>query len=288
MRGEAPLAQELRRSLGARLDRAIKDLEDGRGDRVEAVHDARTSVKRIRAVLRLGRSRLGEGRYREESDALRSAGQRLASLRDTMVMPTVLEGLLNHFSDEVDAEEIARLRERLAQRRETAQGDAAEESAAAGAAALRAVRERLDGWPLTREDAPLEAVLDGFRHAYSRAHKGYRRAHDHPDTEALHAWRKRVKDVRYGAELLGDADPSRMKQLRRDARKLSDLLGDDHDLAVLAGLASDCPSTSRLIERRRKDLQRSAFARAERLFGREPGKVAKRMRRRARARTAWR
>ena len=75
--------------------------------------------------------------------------------------------------------------------------------------------------------------------------------------------------------------------MRRGARELSDLLGDDHDLAVLAELASDCPSTSRLIDRRRRELQRASFASAERLFARKPGKVAKHARRSARKRTAW-
>ena len=140
---------------------------------------------------------------------------------------------------------------------------------------------------MTREDAALKPVLDGFQRAYSRAQKGYRQTHGHPDTDALHAWRKRVKDVRYGAELLLDADPSRLKQMRREASKLSDLLGDDHDLAVLAELASDSPSTSRLIDRRRLELQRSAFAVAEKLFARKPRAVAKHTRRRARKRTTW-
>lgn len=288
LHGEAPFGQELRRSLAARLDGAIDGLEDRRRDRVVAVHDARTSIKRIRTVLRLGRSQLGESRYRDENDALRSVSQHLASLRDAMVMPAAFEGLLDHYGDDVDGDEVVRLRARLAARGEAVRGDAAEQSVAAAVAALRAVREHLDDWPLTRDEASLEPVLDGFRRAYSRAQKGYRRAHADPDTEALHAWRRRVKDVRYGAELLRDADPSRLKQTRRDAGELSDLLGDDHDLAMLAEVASDCPSTLRLIDRRRQDLQRSAFAVAERVFARTPRKVAKRTRRRARKRTAWR
>jgi CHAD domain-containing protein len=254
---------------------------------VEAVHDARTSIKRIRTVIRLGRGQLGERRYHVENDALGAVSQQLASLRDAMIMPTVLKGLLNDDCGAVDADEITHLRARLAARGDAVHGDAAEKSIGAALADLRAVRERVDDWPLTREEAPLKPVLDGFQRAYSRAQESYRQAHDHPDTETLHAWRKRVKDVRYGAELLRDADPSQLKQIRREARKLSGLLGDDHDLAVLAQLASDFPSTSRLIDRRRQDLQRSAFALAEGLFARRPRKVATRIRRRARKRTAW-
>ena len=287
LHGDAPLGPELHRSLAARLDRTITALENGHGDRVEAVHDARKSIKRIRTVLRLARSQIGERRYRNENDALRSVSQHLALLRDATAMPTVLEGLLDRHRDDVDADEIARLRSRLAARGEAAQGDAAEKSVAAALTALRAVRARVDDWPLTRDEVTLKPILDGFQRAYTRAQKGYRRAHEHPTTEALHEWRKRVKDVRYGAELLRDADSSRLKQMRRGASKLSDLLGDDHDLAVLAELASDCPSTSRLIDRRRRELQRASFALAERLFARKPGKVAKHARRRARKRTAW-
>ena len=207
LHGDAPLGPGLHRSLVARLDRTITALENGHGDRVEAVHDARKSIKRIRTVLRLARSQIGERRYRNENDALRSVSEHLASLRDATAMPTVLEGLLDRRRDDVDADEIARLRSRVAARGEAAQGDAAETSVAAALTALRAVRARVDDWPLTREEAPLKPILDGFQRAYTRAQKGYRRAHDHPTTEALHESRKRVKDVRYGAELLRDADP---------------------------------------------------------------------------------
>ena len=45
-----------------------------------------------------------------------------------MTMPTVLEALLDHDRGDVDADEIARLRERLAAGADAVQGDAAETS----------------------------------------------------------------------------------------------------------------------------------------------------------------
>jgi CHAD domain-containing protein len=55
----------------------------------------------------------------------------------------------------------------------------------------------------------------------------------HPTVENFHEWRKRVKYYRYQLKLLRDFWKPVMEALRREAVKLSDDLGDDHDLAVL-------------------------------------------------------
>ncbi len=47
---------------------------------------------------------------------------------------------------------------------------------------------------------------------------------------AAHEWRKRVKDLRYAAEILG------LRPLAGRADRLAELLGEEHDLVVLAGL----------------------------------------------------
>lgn len=270
------------------MDGAIDALEHHRGGPVEAVHHARTAIKRARTILRLVRDQLDKQVYLAENDALRSIARRLAPTRDAMVMPDVLDALAARYPAEIDSDELARLRERLAVGRDSAQaqlGDA-EGPVADVLVSLRTVRDRLHDLPLASEDA-LRPVMRGVRRVYARGRRGYRKARECPDTDALHAWRKRVKDLRYAAELLRDADPPRMKRLRREARELSDLLGDDHDLATLAELAGAFPATSRLIARRRRDLQASAFVLGHRLHARPARRLASRTRRRARKRTVW-
>ena len=106
-------------------------------------------------------------------------------------------------------------------------------------------------------------------------------------TRAMHEWRKRVKDLRYAAEILG------LRPLARRADKLGELLGEEHDLVVLAGLL---PPPGRApfkgkrgkrarkallkrIARRRRRLRKRALREGERLYGRRPKKFMRRVRR---------
>ena len=52
-------------------------------------------------------------------------------------------------------------------------------------------------------------------------------------TEALHELRKRAKDLWHAAQVVRPIAPKRMKKLARRAHRLSDLAGEDNDLAVL-------------------------------------------------------
>lgn len=97
---------------------------------------------------------------------------------------------------------------------------------------------------------------------------------------------KRVKDLWHASQLLRPAAPKRMKKLAGRAHRLSELLGDDHDLAVLRdrvavnpGLFDDADSLRALlgaIDRRRASLQREALALGERLYKRPPKRFMRR------------
>jgi hypothetical protein len=74
-----------------------------------------------------------------------------------------------------------------------------------------------------------------------------------------------------------------MKKLARRAHRLSDLLGDDHDLAVLLDRAraqpellddSELAALSTLVQRRQDRLRREALALGARLYRRKPRKLA--------------
>ncbi len=80
---------------------------------------------------------------------------------------------------------------------------------------------------------------------------------------------------------------------RRRPTSLSDLLGEDHDLAVLGDTAeaqaqSLAPDERRILQRavrqRRKKLQRAAIEVGARLYAERPRKLAERLEKRARAR----
>jgi CHAD domain-containing protein len=102
-----------------------------------------------------------------------------------------------------------------------------------------------------------------------------------PSTENLHEWRKRVKDFWHACQIVRPAAPKKLKKLGKQAHYLSDLLGDDHDLAVLRDYVEEHPqdfpdqetsgALQALIDRRRQVLQREALEVGARVF-KQPSK----------------
>ena len=83
-----------------------------------------------------------------------------------------------------------------------------------------------------------KAVRPGLEEIYGDGRAAYRAARKKPTTENLHEWRKRVKDLWYSATILRPAWPAMMSELSAEAHVLSELLGEDHDLAMLAERAT--------------------------------------------------
>jgi CHAD domain-containing protein len=135
-----------------------------------------------------------------------------------------------------------------------------------------------------------EAVEPGLRRIYRRGRRTFRAARKDPTAETLHEWRKRVKDLWYAAQILRPASPRRMKALASTAHDVSNLLGEDHDLAVLAAEArrgraelgdeATLIGLEGLIERRRAALQRRALTAGADLYARKPRQFVGRIERR--------
>ena len=113
---------------------------------------------------------------------------------------------------------------------------------------LAAARAAIPALPLERKDyGPLIA---GLRRTYRDGRSAAKKARKKHDTEALHEWRKRVKDLWHQCQVLTPLWPKRMKAMADAAHDLSDLLGEDHDLAVLAQTAREHRSALTKEERR--------------------------------------
>ena len=97
---------------------------------------------------------------------------------------------------------------------------------------LREARGRVDDWPLDHDS--FEALRDGLERTYRRGRRDFRAARADPSVEALHEWRKRVKELWYHHTLLRPIWPPVMQAVGDEAHELADRLGDDHDLAMLA------------------------------------------------------
>lgn len=219
---------------------AVERLERADEDPVKAVHEARKHLKKTRALLRLVRPDLGKGAYRRENDALRDAGLALSGARDADVLVQTIGKLAEHAAGRLPADTFDQLRDALAAEaagaHAAADGEPVPELATV-IETLRAAELRVEEWPL--DEADWETVLAGVVRAYTRGRDAFAVARATPEPELLHAWRKRAKDLWYHQRLLAPAWPELLGAQAEEAHSLTELLGDDHDLAVLAMRLSD-------------------------------------------------
>jgi CHAD domain-containing protein len=279
-------ADGVRRIARGQLELARKRLAR-RGHDDAGIHDARKSLKRVRALVRLSRDQLGDHAYRRENTILRDAGRRLSSVRDAAVLVETLDALVERYRDELPEGAFAGLREALERDARLARDHADQDPTATEevAARLADARDRVATWPLDEQAGPA-MLAPGLERIYRRGRRAARAVAAEPTTEALHELRKRAKDLWHAAQVLRPADPKRLKQMGRDAHALADLTGDDHDLAVLLEAAGEHPTVLEpgepallegLIGRRRAKLQRRALKRARRVYARKPRAVAARI-----------
>ena len=277
LKADEALPDAVRRVARGRIDHAVDELRGKSGSTPEeAVHEARKDIKKLRALLRLSRDELGKSTYRRENACFRDAARELAGTRDSDVMLEALGGL--QLTPGVAWELRTAIQAERAQDGEDGRATAAR----ASVAILKEARKRIDDWPLERDS--FGAVADGLERTYRRGRRGFRAASEEPSVESLHEWRKRVKDLWYHHTLLRQLWPPVMTAVGDQAHELSDLLGDDHDLAMLAGwMREHVPAASseffEAVERRREELQREAFALGALLYAEKPSAFVGRLER---------
>ncbi|MDQ6750333.1 MAG: CHAD domain-containing protein [Actinomycetota bacterium] len=292
-----PVPDGVRRIARGQIDEALDRLEGRAGEDLgTSVHGARKGLKRLRATVRLARDELGVEAYRRENIAFREVGRRLAGARDAQVMVETLDALCKRHPDEVPAVAAGRLRLILAAEHEQAQQRLAtdEHAVAEAGEELQGARARVATWSFQRSG--FNAVAPGVRRTYRRGRRAYRAARADPTTEHLHDWRKRVKDLWHATQILEPAHPERMAKLATRTHELSDLLGDDHDLAVLdagcqrrgrdVGDETELAALHSLVNRRRAELQREAMAAGKRVYKAKPKAFVRDIERRWRKRAA--
>ncbi|HEX4132315.1 MAG TPA: CHAD domain-containing protein [Pirellulales bacterium] len=275
------LHKNLRRLAREQLQDAITALRHPkRESRDEAVHTARRSCKKVRALLRLVRPVIGQRAYRHQNAKFRDVARPLTEVRDAKILIETLDKLAEHFQQHVTQRAVAGIRDALQAnlRRVRRRVLDEQEALASAAAAIEQAQERLDDWADVPDKWP--SLGRGLLNTYDAAAAAFAIADDHGSDEQLHEWRKQAKYLRYQLQVLRPAWPERIEELAEEADRLGTLLGDDHDLVVLRVTIGDTePFTDdaanelllALIERRRRELQEEARLLGRKYFG-EPGK----------------
>lgn len=286
LKAKEPPSEGIRRIALGRVEKAIEELnEAGDGsDSAEAIHAARKDLKKLRAVVRLVRNELGDDLYRAANRRYRDAGRLLARSRDAEVKVETLDALCERFGEELPANLIAAWRYVLEHERDeiAAASDSKDGSRIAEArAAIEGGRDEIARWPL--EDDSWQLVGKGLRRSYRQGRRAMKRTRAEPIAENVHEWRKRTKDLWYQLRVLRDAWRPVLGATAEQAHELADLLGEHHDLALLAEdlggreLPGDSDTVSGAIERRQGEILESAFDLGGRLYAEKPKAFGRRL-----------
>ncbi len=230
----------IRRVCVQRLDRAIAGLTQS-DDRDVGVHTARKSMKRIRAMIRFVRDRVGYEVYRNENVVLRDTARRIAPVRDSAVLVETLDEISERNRTGLKDDAFVDVRERLSDRHWAISRRILDDPqlVAEVVTNLRVARRRFLAWPADVPGASLEvpdrydAVADGIHRVYRRGRTRMADAYRDRTTFAFHQWRKRVKYLRYQMEALESLWPEVIGAYARSVDELGESLGFEHDLAML-------------------------------------------------------
>jgi CHAD domain-containing protein len=241
----------------------------------EDVHEARKRFKETRAVLRLLEPTLGS-RATAVRLWLRDCGRRLMAARDAQSLLEAVDGLRSRFSAEWGPRQFGKIRRGLEQRRSLQTIETHElEQIRKG---LDELHVRIASWPPVEES--FASLSKGLQKTYSATRKAMKQALADRSVPSFHEWRKRTKECWYHAQLLENAWSDEHDSHVRHLHKLSGILGDHHDLAVLSDLLRATPEPfgsvrylryfEKFVRVLRQELEADAEAIGARLFEEKP------------------
>jgi CHAD domain-containing protein len=222
------------------ITRVLNDAFDDAGSRLDAmgsadpvdieqaVHKFRKRCKELRAVALLVRPALGPA-FRSFNHLVRDASAELSASRDAHVMLKTIDSLTVATDHSANFAAIRDRQLAVAEAATTAlqRGDEHQDRARR---LVAAARNEANVWDLPDSTAP---IADGLERTYRRGRRALGTAERLPTDDHMHEWRKSVKNLWYKSRLLVAADRTAMTALDEDLHAVGDLVGEDHDLAVL-------------------------------------------------------
>jgi CHAD domain-containing protein len=286
LKSKESVPEGIKRVVKEEFEAGLEQLSGkSRANRDEAVHEARKSVKKIRAVLRLMRPELDRA-YDAQIGRLRTVGRKLSEFRDAGAIVETFDALRKKYRDQLRQTSLDSIRRRLVKLR-----DEAEKKVESGNSfeklveILQEAAKDVKTWPLQTDGFP--AIAPGLEGAFRQARRAMARAQRYPRPENYHEWRKRVKDHWYDVRLLESLSSDVMRAHEKSLKDLESWLGEDHNLVVLRdkivaepdlyGDRKEVDLLLDLIDKYQKELRDNSLSLGERLYEERPRQFLRRM-----------
>jgi CHAD domain-containing protein len=267
----------LRRVAFAELDLAHTAL-GAPPERHSGVHSARKCLKRLRSLLLLVRPGIPEPAFASLTDSIATIARGLSAARDAQALADAVDKLARETESGPGDGAIQSLRGWLQKRRHAAEQNLEASAASEAMRALLELRPRFAGLAVYPDD--FSPLAEGLRLCYRDARQAFRASLASDSAEDVHEWRKGVQHHWRQMQLLAPCWPSELNARVEASRTLSQLLGDDHDIALLTQLVATPTMTFgkpeeiaaflKRCRRRHKTLRKQAREKAELLFVEKP------------------
>ena len=277
-------ARAVRDLLHRQVEMAIAQLPQHQATD-EQIHTARKRMKAARATLRLLRPTLSQSAYGRENRALRDAARVLSAARDDTVLLKKLGELTRQTKGSGKRRRLTEFRARLQREATRRRGELARRGLRQLAARLRGALTMVDSWPVPPED--WKPVYRSLRDSYRKGRRCARYNARCGNGSSLHEWRKRAKYLRNQLELIAPVQHASVEAMSSELHRLSDHLGEEHDLAVLGELAHRSErqlgrkadsALQKLIDKRRHKMRRRALSVGLPIYAEKPGHFETRLR----------
>lgn len=265
----------------------IADLSDAGLYRGVAIHEARKRCKRLRGLLRLVRSSIKVD-FRSLDRQVRNASSRLSLIRDCGVMAETVRQLRKSNDESISDEELSLVQSILSKRLAPAEVHQDEQKQIAlFLGDMRALLVRIPSWSF-RAGLPKAARSD-FAKTYRQSMELMTASSRVPSDANLHRWRKRVKYHEHQLQFLSKRWKGHATKRIARLVRLAELLGDDHDLAMIqthlrkyGKVDSDVQQAGidrfrKVLANRRRKLQSKALKLGKELYSKRPAAIGKKL-----------
>lgn len=227
LRLDKPCGEELRKVLLLQIESVLESLRDSSVS-PDAVHDARTYIKKIRSILRLASPVMSRKQREQGFILLSDAAVRLTPLRDSEVTVRTLDSLLeltglpvtDYVSLRAGLVDIAKQRRRNDIRQ-----------IPKVLLALRKLRDTSKKWPI--KDLKGSDLRRRVRRTYRRGRTALKFCRNTEDADSFHLWRKQVKQLWYQLRITSRFWEDKALGLITSSGAIGQMAGDERDLTLL-------------------------------------------------------